>query len=77
MPSAKVKSLEPNVGDVLSHLDEVVRMTQRARREPSPFPPEFMDGYLRALTDFRRYIRSENFAIVVRSTKETPSAHRP
>ncbi len=66
--------------DVLSHLDAIVQLTRRSRSQPIPFSAEFMDGYLRALTDLRKYLRSENFPLVVaatKPTKETPTnAHR-
>ncbi len=69
---------EVKASDVLSHLDEVVSLTRRARAMPGPYSPEFMDGYLRALTDFRRYVRSQDFPHIVAITKETSNnAPRP
>lgn len=72
MPAAEV-----TVSDVLNHLDEVVSLTKKRLVPNDVFSPAFMVGYLRGLTDFRRYVRSSEFIDIVRTTKETPKhAHR-
>ncbi len=73
-----MSAAQVTAADVLSHLDAIVQLTRRARNHTIPFSAEFMDGYMRALTDLRKYLRSENFPIVVQATKkETPThAHR-
>lgn len=68
MSAAEIKA-----SDVLYHLDEAIILTKQARLRPTPFSPEFMDGYLRGLTDIRKYLRSESFAEIVRTNKETPT----
>lgn len=69
---------EPTVADVLNQLDLVIKFTECVRRnDVMSFSEDFMDGYVKSLQSFRRYVRSQDFPHIVRITKETPTnAHR-
>lgn len=74
-----MKTLEPSVGDVLNQLDLVVKFTEHARtHDVLAQSDEFMDGYVKGLDSFRRFVRSSDFPHIVRVTKETSHhARRP
>lgn len=81
MSAAEVKPspTAPTAGDVLKQLDLVVKFTEHAmRHDVLDYSDDFMAGYVKGLSSFRRYLRSADFPHIVRITKETPTnAYRP